>query len=86
MARSEQQSRSGKFQTDDGFLTWAINELPQMRSPSAKAELKRFLTELDKLSNSSERKQRLNYLRRDIESTLESFGPDLLKGSEAALH
>lgn len=55
---------------DDSLLTWAINQLFEMQSPKADAELKRFASEIEKLPNGSTQKQRLNGMKGEIERTL----------------
>lgn len=58
----------------DRLVKWAIYQLAEMGSSMADAELKRFMTEIERLPDGSPRKQRLSAFKGEINSRLRHEG------------
>ena len=59
----------------EDLIRWAGSQLSEMRYPKADEELKRFMTEIEKVPGGSTQKQRLSEFKSSIEREQKNRGP-----------
>lgn len=65
----------GNSAEQEDLIRWASSQLSEMRSPKADAELKRFMTEIEKVPGGSTEKHRLSEFKSSIEREQQNRGP-----------